>query len=313
MKVVCVPDAGFGEGLRAAVPGIEVIVWDGHRVAPDGVGRAQFVVPPYPSTPWSDHQLARLRAITVCQVLSAGYEPWLPLLPAQVTLCNGRGIHGASTAELAITGLLMHWHHLPALAENQRRHGWQPVQGETVMGKRVLVLGAGDIGMHTATVLRALGAEVTLAGRRPRPGVAPVTELPQLCGAHDALVIAVPLSEQTRGLVDGGLLARLPDGAVVVNVARGPVVDTAALLRELSSGRLRAVLDVTDPEPLPPDHPLWDAPGLIITPHVGGGTVGWRDRAQRLINDQVLRFVTGDPLQNVVRPGRTAPSGLGQP
>jgi phosphoglycerate dehydrogenase-like enzyme len=300
---VCVPDAGFADRLRAAAPEAEVVVWDGHAEPPPELDRVSVVVPPYPKAGWTAEQFTRLPAAAVLQVLSAGTEAWLPLAPPGLTICNGRGVHGSSTAELAVTGLLSHWHALPALAEQQRAHRWEPVQAETAWGRHVVVVGAGDIARTVAAALQVFGARTTLCGRTARDGVAAVADLPELCATADALVLAVPLDDATRGLVDAALLARLPDSAVVVNVARGPIVDTAALLAELVSGRLRAVLDVTDPEPLPADHPLWAAPGLVLTPHVGGGAVGWRDRAGQLVADQVRRWLDGRPLENVVRPG----------
>jgi phosphoglycerate dehydrogenase-like enzyme len=145
-----------------------------------------------------------------------------------------------------------------------------------------------------------LGAEVTLVARRSRDGVRAFTELPSLLPEHQVVVIAVPYTTQTHHLVDADFLATMPDGALLVNVARGAIVDTDALLAELTSQRLHAFLDVTDPEPLPADHPLWDAPHLQLTPHVGGGTFGWQRRAYRLVREQVIRLHRGEPLQNVV-------------
>ena len=307
MTTVCVPDGDLADRLRAAVPEADVVVWNGHADPPEGLDRVSVVVPPYPEAGWTAEQFTRLPAATVLQVLSAGTEAWLAIAPPGLTVCNGRGVHGSSTAELAVTGLLSHWHALPVLAEQQRAHRWAPVQAETAWGRHVVVVGAGDIARTVAAALQVFGARTTLCGRTARDGVAAVADLPQLCATADALVLAVPLDEATRGLVDAALLARLPDAAVVVNVARGPVVDTAALLAELVAGRLRAVLDVTDPEPLPADHPLWAAPGLVLTPHVGGGAAGWRERAGRLVADQVRRELDGRPLDNVVRPGDADP------
>jgi phosphoglycerate dehydrogenase-like enzyme len=167
----------------------------------------------------------------------------------------------------------------------------------------VLVLGAGDIARHVAAALRVFDADVTLVGRTQREDVRTLAELPQLLPSAHAVVIAVPLTEQTSGLVDAGFLAALPDGAMVVNVARGRIVDTDALLAELERGRLSAFLDVTEPEPLPPGHPLWHAPNVLITPHVGGGTTGWRRRGYRLVREQLRRFAAGEPLLNTVTEG----------
>jgi phosphoglycerate dehydrogenase-like enzyme len=220
-----------------------------------------------------------------------------------VQLVNGRGVHGASTAELAVAGLLASLRELPRFEDDRRAHRWAPVDTEGVTGRRVLVLGAGDIGRRVAAALAAFDAEVTLVARRARDGVRAMAELPELLPAHEAVVLALPLTPDTEGLVDAEFLAALPDGARVVNVARGPIVDTGALLAELTSRRLHAVLDVTDPEPLPADHPLWDAPNLLLTPHVGGGTRNWQRRAYALVREQLLRFARGAELVNRVEAG----------
>jgi phosphoglycerate dehydrogenase-like enzyme len=154
-----------------------------------------------------------------------------------------------------------------------------------------------------ADAVRVFDAEVTLVARTGRGDVHPLADLPDLLPRHDVVVIAVPLTPETRGLVDAAFLAALPDGAVLVNVARGSIVDTDALLPELTAGRLHAFLDVTDPEPLPADHALWDAPNVLLTPHVGGGTKGWETRAFRLVREQLLRFHAGEELLNRVEHG----------
>ena len=301
MTTVCVPDEPFRRYVADVLPQVDVVVWNGDGPAPGELASVDFLVPPYSTGAWTREQVGHFPRVKVIQLQSAGFEAWLPVVPADVTICNGRGVHGASTAELAVTGLLMHWHSMPLLLDQQRRHEWVPAGRDSARGKDVLVLGAGDIGVKVAEVLSLLGARPSLVGRHRRPGVHTADELPQLCAGRDALVVAVPLTDQTHGLVDAALLARLPDGAVVVNVARGPIVVTGALVRELSAGRLRAFLDVTDPEPLPPGYPLWDVPGLILTPHVGGGAAGWLELAQRLVVLQVRRFDAGEPLDNVVQ------------
>jgi phosphoglycerate dehydrogenase-like enzyme len=244
--------------------------------------------------------MPRLRLV---QLLSAGVEPWPSLIPPGVTLCNGRGVHGASTAELAVAGVLSALRRLPEFREQQHAHRWHRMSSDGLDGRRVLVVGAGDIGARIAAAMRPLGADVTLVARHAREGVRPVLDLPELLPSADVVVIAVPRTSETERLVDAAFLAALPDGALLANVARGEVVDTAALLAELSAGRLRAFLDVTSPEPLPPDHPLWEAPNVVITPHVGGGTRGWQARAYRLVREQLLRDRAGEPLANVVTDG----------
>lgn len=300
MTVICLPDEPSRQWVDGVDADLTVIVWDGEGTAPPGVAAVEFMVPPYLPRAWSRAALAQLPALRVIQLLTAGADPWLDLVPEGVTLCRGGGIHSSSTAELAVAGLLMQWHRLPELLRQQAQHVWDPLDRESSEGKRVLVLGAGEIGSTIGRALAALGSVVTIVGRTARDGVRAAKDLPMLLPTLDALVLAVPLTAETHGLVDAELLAKLPDGAIVVNVARGSIVVTAALLAELEAHRLRAVLDVTDPEPLPADHPLWAAPNLILTPHVGGGAQGWADRAGRLIRAQLLRYAQGADLVDVV-------------
>jgi phosphoglycerate dehydrogenase-like enzyme len=302
VTTICLPDTE----AKAAVgdlPGVEVLIWGDTDAPPPGAERVEFLVPPYMTGGAAPELLAGLPELKVIQLLSAGVEPWLDRVPDGVVLCNGRGIHGASTAELGVAGLLSVLRELPRFHAEQLAHRWTQSRTDGLDGKRVLVLGAGDIGRRVAAAVEAFAASATLVARRRRGGVEPIERLGQLLPDHDVVVVALPHTPETHGLVDARFLAALPDGAVVVNVARGQLLDTEALLAELQAGRLRAFLDVTDPEPLPADHPLWDAPNVLITPHVGGGTHGWQRRAFRLVRDQVVRFRDGEPLENVVGEG----------
>jgi phosphoglycerate dehydrogenase-like enzyme len=300
---VSLPTPDARDHLGEAPSGVELVIWDGHGDRPPGAERIEFFVGRYDAPPPPAAALAGLPRLRVVQLLSAGVEPWLPLVPEGVLLCNGRGVHGASTAELAVAGLLAVLRDLPGYEDRRRAHEWRPTETAGVTGRRVLVLGAGDIGRRVATALAAFDAEVTLVARTARAGVHALADLPALLPEHDAVVLALPNTPETRGLVDAGFLAALPDGAVLVNVARGAIVDTAALLAELRAERLHAFLDVTDPEPLPADHPLWDAPNLLLTPHVGGGTTGWPRRAYALVRAQLERYLAGQELANRVERG----------
>jgi phosphoglycerate dehydrogenase-like enzyme len=166
----------------------------------------------------------------------------------------------------------------------------------------VLIVGYGSIG--AAVERRLAGWEVTIEriARHPREGVRPITELHEALEQADVVVILVPVTDETRHLVDAKFLRSMKDGALLVNAARGPIVDTDALLKELTAQRITAALDVTDPEPLPPGHPLWQAPGLLLTPHVGGAITGARDRAYAVVRDQLARYAAGEPLRNVIGP-----------
>lgn len=302
MTTICVPTADAAERLEA-LPGVEVVVWDGDGDPPSALERVEFLVPGYPASRISDEALAQMGKLQVIQLLSAGVEPWLQRVPAGAVLCSGRGVHGSSTAELAVAGVLNLLRQLPEFIVQQAKHEWTPHRSDDLDGRRVLILGAGDIGARVGAALGVFGAEVTLVGRSARAGVSGIDELPALLPQAQIVVLALPSTPDTRGLVDRAFLASLPDGAILANVARGSIVDTDALLAELSARRLYAYLDVTDPEPLPSDHPLWDAPNLLITPHVGGGTLNWFRRGYPLLREQLERYLAGEPLRNVVTDG----------
>lgn len=238
--------------------------------------------------------------VEVVQTLSAGVETWLGRLPDGVSLVNARGAHGGSTAEWAVTVLLALRRGIPGFVRQQDRHDWTEVGSPGLQGADVVVVGAGDLGEQTRRRLDGFGCTVTLVARTARDGVRGIDELPDLLPDADAVVLVVPLTEATRGLVDAGFLARMKDGAALVNGSRGPVVDTDALLAELQAGRLVAGLDVTEPEPLPADHPLWDAPGLLLTPHVGGNTEGSDERAWTVAREQLLMLARGERPSNTV-------------
>lgn len=301
---VSVPGPEGANYLDGLPPEVALLVWDGlTATVPDGAERIEMFVGRYNAPPPRAELLAGLPALRVIQLLSAGVDPWLPVVPDGVMLCSGRGVHGASTAELAVAGMLAVLREVPAFLAAQAARRWDRLVADGLDGRRVLVIGAGDIGIRVATAVRAFDADTTLVARRSRDGVASVDELPALLPEHDVVVIAVPHTPETTRLVDSRFLAAMPDGGLLVNVARGPIVDTDALLAELTSRRLRAFLDVTDPEPLPPDHPLWDAPNLLLTPHVGGGTRGWERRAYELVRAQILRLLHGEQLANQVTAG----------
>ncbi|HEY2167975.1 MAG TPA: 2-hydroxyacid dehydrogenase [Jatrophihabitantaceae bacterium] len=310
MTVLCLCDPNAPADVEPLPAGIEVRVWqpgaDSAEDAPQWAAEVDMLVPAYTESSISDHALARFTALRVVQLLSAGVEPWLGRLPDGVALCSGRGVHGASTAELAIAGILNQLRRLAEFRALQLRGEWPDLAAartESLDGTRVLVIGAGDIGSRVADVCRTLGAEVTLVARRARDGVHATAELPALLPAHEIVVLAIPRTPQTEAMVDVPFLAAMPDGALLVNVSRGVLVDTDALLAETVTGRLRAFLDVTDPEPLPAGHPLWRTPGVTITPHIGGGTTGWRRRAYALVREQVIALHERRPLRNVVTDG----------
>jgi phosphoglycerate dehydrogenase-like enzyme len=280
---------------------LTVEVFAGDAPGPDDLGDVVFFTVPY-DRPFSTEPISRLSGVRVVQALTAGYDHLAALLPAGVTLCAAGGLHDSSTAEHALGLILSAQRELPRWVRAQDEGRWEHAHTRSLADCRVLIVGYGSIGSALDTRLRACEAKTVRVARRPRPDeqVFGIADLDGLLASADVVVLTTPLSADTRGLLDARRLALLPDGALVVNVGRGPVLDTNAILAETASGRLRAALDVTDPEPLPPGHPLWHSPGTIITPHVAGGAAAFYPRAKDFIIQQVRRFAAGEPLRNVV-------------
>jgi phosphoglycerate dehydrogenase-like enzyme len=299
--VVTVPDERWLGLWPAGEEPVDAHVWD--MRAPTSL-EPVLVVLPYMGTAAVLPRLAEVPSLRVVQTLSAGYENVLPHVPNGVALATGAGIHDTSTAELAVGLAIGALRGFPDFVRAAEHGAWASGTRPALADRRVLVVGVGGIGSAIIARLTPFEVSVTRVGTRTRDDehghVHGVEELPELLPRHEVVILATPLTDATRGLVDAEFLAAMPDGALLVNVSRGPVVVTDALVAELSSGRLLAGLDVTDPEPLPPDHPLWRAPNVLISPHVGGDTSAFPPRARALLKDQLERFATGRELRNVV-------------
>lgn len=294
-----VPDE-FGVAALSAVEGVRPVTYEPGRPWPVEAKTARVLVPRFLATDDVAELVAGLPDLEYVQLLTAGAERWVGQLPAHVLLATCRGAHGGSTAEWVVGGLLAMYRDFPRFQRAQERHEWDFHATDTLQDKRVLVVGAGDLGDQLARRLAPFDATTTLVGTHARDGVHGVDELPGLLGEHDVTVLVVPLTSRTTRMVDAEFLSAMPDGAILVNAARGPVVDTDALVAELRSGRLRAVLDVTDPEPLPADHPLWTMEGLFLTPHVGGSCEGSGQRSWRIVAEEIARYARGERPRNLV-------------
>lgn len=285
----------------ADVPGITVQVAEtGEGELPPGADEVEFYVPPlFPSEP-ALAAMAKMPRLRVVQTVTAGVERLLPHMPPGVTLCNARGVHDAGTAEWVVAAILAAVRDFPHFAAEQAARRWSYRFTDSLAGKTVLIVGYGSIGQ--AVERRLAGFEVTVrrAVRTARDGVAPVSRLPELLPGSDVVVVLAPVTEETIGMVDAGFLALMKDGALLVNAARGSLVVTDALVAELRRGRLRAALDVVDPEPLNPDHPLWGLPNVLITPHVAGSTSVSAAWVLEFLRAQAVRFTRGEQVMNVV-------------
>jgi phosphoglycerate dehydrogenase-like enzyme len=289
--------------------GISYQYWNGSHSLPGDPNDVRFLVGP--PTPGAEHALSRVLPHTgnlqVLQLLSSGYDGMAPLLgamPPGAQLATARGVHREATAELAVTLLLALMRGVDQFIGQQAQHEWKSKVWPTLVGKRVLVVGYGAVGTAVAARLHAFGCEVVPVARvgrtSPAGRVYGAAVLTELLPTADAVVLCAPLTKATRGMFGADFLALLKDGAALVNTARGELVDTAAVVREVRNGRLRVALDVTDPEPLPAGHPLWNLPGALITPHVAAFTDAFRPMSIDFLRRQLHRYAGGEELENVI-------------
>jgi phosphoglycerate dehydrogenase-like enzyme len=314
---------GVDENLAAELlsdfpPGAEIIRIP--RIISAPVDVDFWIVPFYRKDAATTFQ--QLHGVKVAQSLMAGVDWILPWMPHGVTLCDGRGIHDISASEWVLAAILSAMKRFPLYRDLQTKEQWRgfatvtdhflsepgmqrgqyTVLAEDLSGKSVLIVGYGSIGAAIEQRLAPFGVQVVRVARtaRDQPKVSSVADLHALLPHADVVVLIVPLTDATRGLIGATEMSLMKPGALLVNAARGPVVVTDALIQALHDNRIRAVVDVTDPEPLPPGHPLWSSPNCMITPHIGGSTPEFIHRAFRFAGQQVRCFIAGEPLQNIV-------------
>jgi phosphoglycerate dehydrogenase-like enzyme len=300
---VWLPDAGSADAMGGLPDSYAADVWTGGEWLPGSAGEVEVVVLPFGVPASRMPVLAKLPRLRLIQLMSAGAEQAIPFVPPGVTLCNARGAHDPAVAEWIMTVILAQLRKLPRFMAAQLAGTWDPAGGELLAGQTALIVGYGSIGEAVERLLTPFGVMVERIARHTRPGVSTMADLPALLPGADIVVLLVPLTPATDGLVDARFLGQMHDGALLVNAARGSIVDTDALLEQLQSGRLRAALDVTDPEPLPAGHPLWSAPGLLLTPHVAGALTTGMHRVMAIVKDQLERYAAGLPLHDVVSLG----------
>lgn len=303
-----------------------------HRLLPDGISleliplrpASSFDVEFWIAPPWTHHaeqQLPFLKGLRVIQATVAGVDGLLKLKPPGAVLCDARGVHNISTAEWTVAAILASFKYFPLFADLQHAAVWSrrkeaeahyyalhpPVNRpypnilcEELHGQQVLIVGYGAIGRAIEQRLDPFGVHFVRVARTARDGVFGVNQLPELLPSADIVILIVPFTSETTGLIGTNELTVMKQGALLVNAARGPVVNTDALLAALLSGRIRAAIDVTDPEPLPDGHPLWNAPNLLITPHIASSTPMFMVRAMQFAASQISRYLGGEPLENIV-------------
>ena len=306
--LVTVPGTTLGRALEQTPGGIpdrvEVAEWDLAGPPPIEAGRRiDVVVPPYMD---AASRLGALAGVDVglVQSQSIGYDDIPAALPPGHVFANAASVHETSTAELAVGLAIAAQRGIPDFVRAAGKGRWAPARHDSLADRRVLLLGYGGVGRAIEARLAPFEVSLTRVASRARDDehgrIHGIDELAELLPAAEVVIVGVPLSDATTRLVDADLLAALPDGALVVNVARGPVADTDAILAEATSGRLRFALDVTDPEPLPDGHPLFALPNVLISPHVGGATSAMMPRMARLLREQIERMLRGEEPRNVV-------------
>ena len=294
-----------GETLRRAIgtppDGVDLELWDMDSPAP--ADHIDLVVPPYMG---AADRLGALAGVStrLVQSQSIGYDDVPDALPPGHVFANAASVHETSTAELTLALVLAAQRGIPDFVRAAAEGRWAPARHESLADRRVLLLGYGGVGRAIEARLAPFEVEVVRVGSRARDDEAGrihgIDELPELLPTADIVIVGVPLTDDTTGLVDDAFLSALPDGALVVNIARGKVADTDAILDHATRGRLRFALDVTDPEPLPQGHPLFALPNVLVSPHVGGASTAMMPRMARLVREQIERMLRGDEPLNVV-------------
>jgi phosphoglycerate dehydrogenase-like enzyme len=299
--VVCLPDTPERAHMGALPANVDVRLVPPEPAPVPDLAEVDLIVPLMRTRAPLLELLAgppgRLRVI---QTLSAGVDWLVGNVPKQVMVCNARGVYDAPLAEWVVGAILAMQRGLVQARDAQARREWDEIEPPELAGRRVVILGLGSIGTAISNRLRPFGVEVIGVARTARDGVRGLADLDEVLPEAEILVNILPLTGETRGLLDARRLGLLPDGALLVNAGRGRTIETSALVEELQAGRMRAALDVTDPEPLPGDHPLWGLPNVLISPHMAGDSPGSTIRSFELAGDQVRRFAAGEPLINEV-------------
>jgi phosphoglycerate dehydrogenase-like enzyme len=299
---VWLPEPDWAEAMGGLPGGMTADAWTGGEDVPDSADEVEVVVIPFGVPGSRLPVLAKLPRLRLIQLMSAGAERVIPHVPPGVTLCNARGAHDPAVAEWIMAVTLAQVRMLPAFARQQQAETWALAVSRPLAGQTALIVGYGSIGAAAERLLVPFGVTVERIARHARDGVSSIDDLPAHLPRADIVILLVPVTPATANLADARFLSLMHDQALLVNAARGVIVDTDALLAELTAGRLRAALDVTDPEPLPPGHPLWSAPGLLLTPHIAGVDTQTVSRVQVIVADQLARYAAGEPLRNVVGP-----------
>jgi len=262
-----------------------------------------FYVPTYMGGQPALELTKKMPNLKILQMPNAGYDDAMEYVRDGMTLCNGKSIHDDSTAELAVGLIIASLRGFPDFVRNQDKSDWVHVKNKSINDRKIGIIGFGSIGTTIAKMLSGFAVEIIPFTQSGRDNTIAITDLNKHLPTLDVVILILPLTKESKHLFDAKRLSLMKNDALLVNVARGPIIETDALVKELNSGRITAALDVTDPEPLPKDHPLWKAKGVLISPHIGGDTTAFESRARRLIESQLNLLADGKPLNNVIVSG----------
>lgn len=280
--------------------GFKVIATDPTQLSSSERESVEIYIPKYMggAKVWSE--IANFPNLKVVQLLMAGYEEALPHMRKGLRLCNAKGVHDQSTAELGVALMASHFIGIKSYIKNMESGKWDGAQRDSLYGKKIAIIGAGSVGTRLKEMLDAFKVESNFYARTARAGVNAFSEFSERISEFDAVVLILPLTSESRHLITKKELSSMKRGALLVNLARGAVVKTDDLVSVLKEGLIAAALDVTDPEPLPSDHELWKLPNVIISPHVGGNSSAFEPQARKFLEEQIARYANSGALINEI-------------
>ena len=287
----------------SAPAGITLLSPENFPLDSSDLSQIDFYVPLYMGGAKALSYAAQMPNLKTLQMPYAGYDDALAFKRAGLTICNAPGVHAASTAELAVGLAIASRRGFSFFFQNQREGVWEGRVFPSLTDSKIGIIGYGSIGKKIAKNLSGFEVSITTFTQSGRDGSLTIDQLDAHLPELDIIILILPLSDSSRHLFNAKRIAAMKDGALLINVARGPVVETDALVKELNSGRIFAALDVTDPEPLPAGHPLWSAKNLLLVPHVGGNSDAFEPRGRALVETQLQLLAAGAPLEHVVAQG----------
>ena len=280
--------------------GYQVISKDSMELSESERASVEIYIPKYMGGAKAWSAIANFPNLKVVQLLMAGYEEALPHIRKGVRLCNARGVRDQSTAELGVALMASHFLGIKNYIKNMESGKWDGSQRDSLYGKKVAIIGAGSVGRRIREMLEVFKVEITFFARSARDGVSEIADLGNRIQEFDAVILILPLTNESRNLITKKELGKMKKSALLVNLARGPVVNTDDLVEALKRGEISAALDVTDPEPLPSNHELWRLPNVIISPHVGGNSSAFEPQAREFLEKQLDRYVKSGQLINEI-------------